>query len=69
MKLIYKYIRHTVDWKWVGISYLLAFILFGVAALIKSDFNVLSGGLVTLSIFIFLGIFSILGDVVKNNYR
>lgn len=69
MKLIYKVIRHTVNWKWVGISYLLASILFGVAALIKSDLTVLFGGLVTLSIFIFLAILSILWDVVKNNYR
>lgn len=69
MKLIYKAIRHTVDWKWVGISYLLALILFGVVALIKTDLTVLFGGLVTLSIFIFLAIFSVLWYAVKNNYR
>lgn len=40
MKLIYKVIRHTIDWEWVGISYLLGLFLFGVVALIKSDLTV-----------------------------
>jgi hypothetical protein len=34
-------IRSTVkciDWKWIGVSYIIAIIIFGLAALIKWDF-------------------------------
>ena len=39
----------SIDWKWIGISYIIAFVFFGLVAFIKLDFDVLLNGILFLS--------------------
>lgn len=58
-----------IDWEWIGISYMIAIFFFGLAALIKWDFDVLINGILFFSFFVILGCLNILAVTVKNNYR
>lgn len=59
----------SIDWKWLGISYVIAVVVFGLVALIKLDFNVLINGILFFSFFIVMGCLKIIAITVKNNYR
>lgn len=58
----------SIDWKWLGISYVIAVVVFGLVALIKLDFNVLINGILFFSFFIVMGCLKIIAITVKNNY-
>jgi hypothetical protein len=59
----------SIDWKWIGISYIIAFVLFGLVAFIKLDFDVLVNGILFLSFFVVMACLNIAATTVKNNYR
>ncbi len=59
----------SIDWKWLGISYVIAVIVFGLVALIKLDFNVLINGILFFSFFVVMGCLNIIAITVNNNYR
>lgn len=58
-------IAKSIDWKWIGISYLIAMIVFGLLALLKSDFDVMLTGIMFYSFFIVLGCLNIAAITVK----
>lgn len=64
-----KNIVESIDWKWLGISYVIAVNVFGLVALIKLDFNILINGFLFFSFFVVMGCLKILVITVKNNYR
>ena len=59
----------SIDWKWIGISYIIAFAFFGLVAFIKLDFDVLLNGILFLSFFVVMASINIVVTTVKNNYR
>ncbi|CAG0981638.1 hypothetical protein FLAV_01801 [Flavobacteriales bacterium] len=59
----------SIDWKWIGVSYILAFVLFGLVAFIKLNFDVLVSGILFFSFFVVMGCLNIAAITVKNNYH
>jgi hypothetical protein len=58
-KLLGVFIK-TIDWKWVGLSYVFLTLIFGVCSIIENDFIALIYGFLSFTIFIsfvFLSIF------------
>jgi hypothetical protein len=55
----------TIDWKWVGISYVFLTLIFGVYSIIENDFRALIYGFLSFTIFISFVFLSIFFDVLK----
>jgi hypothetical protein len=56
----------SIDWKWIGITYIVTTIFFGVVAIIEKNWLALIGGFFTITFIVLCACISIAWSVYKN---